>query len=116
MSSKQNIGKIIKEQRKGIPLTLSQLSEMSGISVAHLGRIEQGQRVPSSRTLQLIAKPLGFDLNELLIFTGYLSPESSALSDEERNKLRAELKVLLERLETDSKRIREIVNRLLMTS
>ena len=116
MSSKQNIGKIIREQRKSIPLTLNQLAEMSGVSTAHLGRIEQGQRVPSSQTLQKIANPLGFDLNELLILAGYLSPELSMLPEEQRDKLRAELNMLLERVASDSNRIKAIVNRLLMTS
>ena len=60
MSNKQNIGKIIREQRKSIPLTLNQLSEISGVSIAHLGRVETGEHIPSRRTLQLIAKPLGF--------------------------------------------------------
>jgi len=116
MGSKQIIHKIIREQRKRIPLTLNQLSEMSGVSIAHLSRIEKGQRVPSSRTLQLIAKPLGFDLNELLIIAGYLSPEQPPLSEEQRNKIRTELNTLLERVVSDSNRIKEIVNRLLMTS
>lgn len=116
MSSKQNIGKLVRKQRKSIRITLNQLSELSGVSVAHLSRVELGQRVPSPRTLQSIAKPLGFDLNELLILAGYISPEPSALSEEQRNKLRAELNMLLERVETDSNRIGEIVNRLLMTS
>jgi len=116
MSSKQNIGKIIREQRKSIPLTLKRLSQMSGVSIAHLGRIEKGQRVPSPHALQQIARPLGLDLNELLIMGGYLSPEPSALSEEQRDKLRAELNTLLERLVSDRNRIREIVNRLLTTN
>ena len=117
MSSKQNIGKIVREQRKRVPLSLNQLSKISGVSVAHLGRVEQGQRAPSPHTLQKIAKPLGFDLNELLIMAGYLSPElSSVLPEEQRDKLRTELDMLLERVESDSKRIRKIVNRLQMAS
>ena len=116
MSSKQNIGKLIRKQRKSEQITLTQLSGLSGVSVAHLSRVEQGHRVPSPRTLQLIAKPLGFDLNELFILAGYTSPEPSALSEEQRNKLRAELNMLLERVRTDDNRIREIVDRLLMTS
>jgi len=58
-----------------MPLTLNQLADVSGISRAHLGRIEQGTRAPSPRTLQKIAKPLGLDLNEVLILAGYPSPE-----------------------------------------
>ena len=114
MSSKQNIGKIIRNYRRKKPLTLNQLSDLSGVSVAHLSRVELGQRVPSPRTLQSIARPLGFDLNELLVLAGYISPETSASSEEQRNKLRDELNMLLERMETTSKRIKEIVDRLMM--
>ena len=113
MGGTQNIGKIIREQRKSTPLTLSQLSEMSGVSVAHLGRVEQGQRKPSTHTLQKIAKPFGFDLYELLILAGYLSPEPSIFSEEQRDKLQAELNALLDRVIDDGKRIKEITKRLL---
>ena len=113
MSTRPIIGRIIREQRKSIPLSLSQLSRLSDVSASQLGRVEQGLRQPSPHTLQKIAEPLGFDLNELLILAGYLSPEASALSDEQRSKLRAELDMLLERVESDSKRIKKIVNRLL---
>jgi transcriptional regulator with XRE-family HTH domain len=114
--AKRNIGKVIREQRKCRPLSLKRLSKVSGVSLAHLSRIEKGQRSPSPRTLQLIARPLGFDVNELLIIAGFLSPEPLVASEEERNKLRAELKLLLERTLSDSKRIEEIVKRLLMST
>ncbi len=116
MSGKRNIGIIIREQRKSIPLTISQLSKMSSVSIAHLSRIEKGERTPSPHTLQLVAKPLGFDLNELLIVAGYLAPEPSSFSEQERKKLRTELDTLLKRLVSDSDRIKVIVNRLLLSS
>ncbi len=115
MSNKPNIGKIIKEQRKGLSLSLYQLSRLSGVSVAHLGRIEQGQRGASTRTLQKIAKPLGFDLYELFVVGGHLLPDTSTFSEEQREKLRAELSTLLQRVASDSNRISEIVKRLLLT-
>lgn len=115
MSSKQNIGKIIREQRKSVPLSIPRLSTLSGVSVSHLGRIEQGLRQPSTRTLQKIAKPLGFDLDELLTIAGFLSPKEQLFSEEEREKLRAELHMLLDRIAADSKRIKEITDRLSMT-
>jgi len=115
MVAKPNIAKIIKEQRKSIPLSLNQLSRLSGVSVAHLGRIEQGHRQPSTRTLQKIAKPLGFDLYELLIMAGHLLPDPTTFSEEQREKLRAEMNMLSERVASDIKRIGEIVNRLLMS-
>ena len=73
MSRKPYLGKMIREQRKKQSLTLNQLAKLSGVSVAHLGRIEQGQRGASTLTLQKIAEPLGFDLYELLVMTGHLS-------------------------------------------
>jgi len=85
MNNKWNIGKIIREQRKSIPLTLRQLSRLSGVSIAHLGRVEQGTRQPSTRTLQKIAKHLSFDLYELLVIAGHLLPEPSVLPEEERD-------------------------------
>jgi len=114
MIAKRSIANIIREQRRSIPLSLNQLSRLSGVSVAHLGRIEQGLRKPSPRTLQKIAKPLGFDLDELLIMAGFLSSKRASFSEEERDKLRTELNTLSERVISDTKRITEIVNRLLM--
>ena len=96
-------------------LSLNQLSRLSGVSVAHLGRIEQGLRQPSTRTLQKIAKPLNFDLYELLIMAGHLLPDPATFSEEQREKLRTELNTLLQRVESDSNRIRTIVKRLLLT-
>jgi transcriptional regulator with XRE-family HTH domain len=114
MDKKRNLGKLLKEQRKSIPLTLRQLSAMSGVSIAHLARVERGERVPSLSVLEKIAKPLKFDLYELLTGAGYISPESSNSPEEQRDQLRAELNELLKRVEYDSKRIKRIVDRLLM--
>ena len=115
MSAKQSIAKIIKEQRKSVSLSLSQLSRLSGVSVAHLGRIEQGHRQPSTRTLQKIAKHLDFDLYELLVIAGHLLPDPATFSEEQREKLRTELNTLLERVASDSNRIKEIVDRLILS-
>ena len=67
------MGAIIKRQRVIVPLTLQELADRSGVSSSHLGRIERGERFPSGRILQKIAKPLGFDENELFMLAGYLS-------------------------------------------
>lgn len=71
-----NIGKIIKHQRISIPLTLQQLAAASGVSSSYLGRIERGQRFASARVLRRIARPLGFDEDELFTLAGYLSNHS----------------------------------------
>ena len=113
--SNRNIGTILKRQRKIIPLTLQQLSDISGVSISHLGRIKQGERRPSPQTLQKIAKPLGYDLDELLTIAGFLSRKEELFSEEQRVKLREEMMMLSERISTDTKRIKEIINRLLQS-
>ena len=73
-----NLGTIIKRQRIAVPLTLRELADTSGVSPSHLGRIERGERFPSARILRRIAKPLGFEEDELFSLAGYLSVPSVA--------------------------------------
>jgi len=115
MSGKPKIGRVIREQRQSLSLSLSQLSRMSGVSVSHLSRIETGDRSPSTHTLQKLAKPLGFDLYELLVMAGHLKLDNRIFSEEERGKLRSDLNMLSNRVASDLKRIDEIVSRLLMS-
>jgi len=71
--AENNFGTIIKRQRVMIPLTLRELAAASSVSASHLGRIERGERFPSASILRKIAKPLGFDEDELFMLAGYLS-------------------------------------------
>ena len=71
--NKGDLGQILKQQRLSVSLTLHQLSRESGVSASHLGRIERGNRFPSSRTLRKVADPLGLDEIELLMLGDYLS-------------------------------------------
>jgi len=77
----ENLGVIIKRQRVTVPLTLQELAAMSSVSSSHLGRIERGERFPSARILRKIAKPLGFDENDLFTSAGYLSPQSPGIAE-----------------------------------
>lgn len=74
-----DLGRIIKQQRIAVPLTLRELASASGVSASHLGRIERGERFPSGRTLQRIAQPLGFNEDDLFTSAGFLS---SSLADD----------------------------------
>ncbi len=76
--SKQNnhLGKTLKQQRLMAGLTLQQLSGRSGISASYLARIERGERYPSASILRKIASPLNIGEVELLVFAGFLSPQS----------------------------------------
>ena len=77
-----DLGKIIKQQRITVPLTLQELAATSGVSSSHLGRIERGERFPSARILRKIAKPLGFDEDELFTLAGFLSPQPSGVAED----------------------------------
>ena len=79
---KQHLGRVIKQQRISLALTLQQLTAKSGVSASHLGRIERGERFPSAQVLRKIAKPLGFEEDELFTVAGFLSPPSSMIAAE----------------------------------
>jgi len=76
-----NLGRILKQQRLMIPLTLGKLATISGISSSHVGRIERGERFPSASILRKIAKPLGFEESELFSLAGYLSYLPSGIEE-----------------------------------
>jgi len=80
-SNSNHLGRIIKQQRISLSLTLQELATTSGVSASHLGRMERGERFPSAHILQRIAKPLGFEEDELFTLAGYLSPQSPALAE-----------------------------------
>jgi transcriptional regulator with XRE-family HTH domain len=77
-----DLGKILKQQRITVPLTLQELAAESGVSSSHLGRIERGERFPSARILRKIAKPLGFSEDELFTLAGFLSPQTTGVTED----------------------------------
>ena len=81
-SNRSDFGKMLRQQRLMMSLTLADLANMSGVSSSHIGRIEGGKRFPSARVLQRLAKPLGFEENELFTLAGFLSPQPPSLAEE----------------------------------
>jgi len=79
--ARANLGRILKQQRVSLPLTLRDLSSMAGVSASHLGRIERGERFPSGSVLRKIAGPLGFEEDELFTLAGYLSPQQVGVAE-----------------------------------
>ena len=69
-----HLGKLIKQQRVSLSLTLQELAAKANVSASHLGRIERGERFPSAHVLQRIARPLSFGEDEIFTLAGYLSP------------------------------------------
>jgi len=80
-SRHSDLGQVIKQQRLMMPLTLQQLASRSSVSASHLGRIERGERFPSGSILRKIARPLGYDADELFTLAGYLSPQTPGTAD-----------------------------------
>ena len=80
-NNSENLGRILKQRRVMMSLTLRKMATISGISSSHLGRIERGERFPSASILRKIAKPLGFEEGELFSLTGYLSSPSTAIEE-----------------------------------
>ena len=80
-NNSKNLGRILKQQRLMIPLTLRKLATTTGISASHLGRIEREERFPSATILRKIAEPLGFEEGELFSLAGYLSYRPSDIEE-----------------------------------
>jgi transcriptional regulator with XRE-family HTH domain len=112
MNETLNLGTIVKRQRNRLGLTLLDLSKKSGVSVSHLGRIENAQRYPSPPVLKIIAEPLGLDENELFNLAGYLPTDEPKTPDLEKHKLLAELDILVDRVAADTNRIKNIIHEL----
>ena len=89
--NRENLAEIIRRQRVTVPLTLKELATMSGVSSSHLGRIERGERFPSASILRKIAKPLGFEEDELFTLAGYLSPQSPGIAESRREYIGGQL-------------------------
>jgi len=79
--NRNSLGRILRQQRVTIPLTLQELAARSNVSPSHLGRIERGERFPSASILRKIAKPLDFDESELFALAGYLSPQPPGIAE-----------------------------------
>ena len=109
MNETQNLGSIVRQQRNRLGLSLANLAAKSGVSVSHLGRIENAQRYPSTNVLRKIAKPLSLDENELFNLAGYLPIEQPKTSELEKHKLLHELDILVDRVTADTNRIKSII-------
>ena len=90
-NSGKDLGRMLKQRRNMIPLTLRELTTISGVSSSHLGRIEKGDRFPSASILRKIAKPLGFEEDELFSLAGYLSPKPPGLEEEKADYVAGQL-------------------------
>jgi len=61
-----SIGERLRAAREGIGLTLDQTAELSGLSKAHLSRLESAERQPSIAALLALSEALGTPVSVLL--------------------------------------------------
>lgn len=61
------IGDTLRAERTERGLTLREVSEGAHISVSYLAEIERGEKDPSSRVLESVARGLDMEVSELLI-------------------------------------------------
>jgi transcriptional regulator with XRE-family HTH domain len=116
MDDTLNLGTIVRRQRNRLGLTLLELASKSGVSMSHLGRIENAQRYPSADVLRKIAKPLELDEEELFNLAGYLPSERKKEDDRQKHILLNELDILVNRVTADVNRIKSIIRKLHMKS
>ncbi len=61
------IGDTLRAERTERGLTLKQVAEGAHVSVSYLAEIERGEKDPSSRVLESIARGLDVELSEFLV-------------------------------------------------
>jgi transcriptional regulator with XRE-family HTH domain len=61
------IGETLRAERSERGLTLKQVAGGAHVSVSYLAEIERGEKDPSSRVLENIARSLDMEVSELLI-------------------------------------------------
>jgi len=63
-----NFGKHLKYLRNKESLTQKAFAEKSGLHINYIGMVERGERNPSLKNLEIIAKTLNITLSELMKF------------------------------------------------
>ena len=60
------IGRVVRRERQDRRLTIKDLGDKAGLSEIYMGEIERGQKYPSSKVLEAIARALELDMAEFL--------------------------------------------------
>src|SRR5438132_4213889 len=68
----RQLGRFIRNQRKGARLSLKAVSAVGGVSGTYLSQVERGLRKPSADILQAIAKGLRISAETLYVQAGIL--------------------------------------------
>ena len=86
-------GARVRRAREASNLTQERLAEMCGKSVAHIGHIERGDRLPSLDALYIIARELKVSVDSLMFDSGTNEEPSfntvaSIIQDKDKAKIR----------------------------
>ncbi|MGM0888086.1 MAG: helix-turn-helix domain-containing protein [Bacillota bacterium] len=76
-----NLGPFVRSLRKEKKLTLKELSDISNVSFAQIGKIERRETHPSRTTIIKIARAISYDQNKLLELAGYKPIKEKTFSD-----------------------------------
>jgi transcriptional regulator with XRE-family HTH domain len=60
------LGRVIRQERQYRHLTIKELGEKAGLSEIYVGEIERGQKYPSAKVQESIARAMEIDLADLL--------------------------------------------------
>ncbi len=60
------IGRVIRRERQDRQRTIKELGDKAGLSEIYVGEIERGQKYPSSKVLESLARALDLDIADLL--------------------------------------------------
>ena len=60
------MGRVIRRELQDRQLTIKELGDKAGLSEIYVGEIERGQKYPSSKVLESLARALDLDLADLL--------------------------------------------------
>lgn len=72
----QSLGEYIRDRRVSRGLSLNDAAEASGLHLSYWSKLETGQyEAPAPKHLQVIARTLGVDFEDLYGLAGYDSPE-----------------------------------------
>ncbi|MEN8239199.1 MAG: helix-turn-helix transcriptional regulator [Actinomycetota bacterium] len=73
------IGERLRQRREAVRLTLAQVSRRSGVTIAHLSRVENGLTDPRLSTLQRVLDAIGADLSAIAVTPPKIVPVEAAL-------------------------------------
>jgi len=80
----RKLGKLMKENRKAMGLSLRDASRLSGVSHTHIRDIEDGRSIPSFEMVMKFLKAYMVDIEAFLKQTGYLPADLEPVGESKR--------------------------------